>query len=92
MTRTTAAAAAALHPCTHAHTLSNTHAHLQERKDFKDYDPRFIAALDLIKSGAFGRPDYFDDLVASISDMNRGNDWFLLGEPAAVLPLNGCTE
>ncbi|PSC73274.1 glycosyltransferase family 35 [Micractinium conductrix] len=55
----------------------------EERKDFKDYDPRFIAALDLIKSGAFGRPDYFDDLVASISDMNRGNDWFLLANDFA---------
>ena len=27
----------------------------------------------------FGRADYFDDLVASVNDMNRGNDWFLLG-------------
>lgn len=28
---------------------------------------------------AFGRADYFDDLVASVNDMTRGNDWFLLG-------------
>lgn len=52
---------------------------LQERKDFDAYDPRWTAALDMVKSGAFGRPDYFDDLVASVNDMNRGNDWFLLG-------------
>ena len=30
-------------------------------------------------STAFGRADYFDDLVASVNDMTRGNDWFLLG-------------
>lgn len=54
---------------------------MQERKDFKDYDPRWTAALDMVKAGAFGRPDYFDDLVASVNDMTRGNDWFLLGEP-----------
>jgi len=53
---------------------------LQERKDFKDYDPRWTAALDMVKQGVFGRPEYFDDLVASVNDMTRGNDWFLLGE------------
>ena len=26
----------------------------------------------------FGDADYFDDLVASVNDMTRGNDWFLL--------------
>jgi starch phosphorylase len=55
----------------------------QERKDFKDYDPRWTEALDMLKSGAFGRPDYFDDLVASVNDMNRGNDWFLLANDFA---------
>lgn len=40
----------------------------------------------MVKAGAFGRPDYFDDLVASVDDMTRGNDWFLLGEAA---PLGG---
>ena len=53
---------------------------LQERKHFTAYDPRWTAALDMIKEGAFGRADYFEDLVASVTDMNRGNDWFLLGE------------
>jgi hypothetical protein len=38
----------------------------------------------MIKEGAFGRADYFEDLVASVTDMNRGNDWFLLGECNAV--------
>ncbi|KAL4434792.1 hypothetical protein ABPG77_005319 [Micractinium sp. CCAP 211/92] len=55
----------------------------EERKDFKDYDPRWTAALDMVKAGAFGRPDYFDDLVASVNDMTRGNDWFLLANDFA---------
>lgn len=55
----------------------------EERKEFKDYDPRFMAALDMVKEGVFGRPEYFDDMVASITDMNRGNDWFLLANDFA---------
>ena len=51
-----------------------------DRKNFTAYDPRWTAALDMVKAGAFGRPDFFEDLVASVTDMNRGNDWFLLGE------------
>lgn len=53
---------------------------LQDRKNFSDYDPRYTAALQMVSSGVFGRPEYFEDLVASITDMNRGNDWFLLGK------------
>ena len=30
-----------------------------KRKEWKDYDPRFVKALDLIKSGTFGEVDYF---------------------------------
>ena len=49
-----------------------------ERKDFKDYDPRWTQALKLVTDGVFGDADYFEDLVASVNDMTRGNDWFLL--------------
>ena len=30
-----------------------------KRKEWKDYDPRFVKALDMIKSGTFGEVDYF---------------------------------
>ena len=30
-----------------------------KRKEWKDYDPRFVKALDLIKSGTFGETEYF---------------------------------
>jgi glycogen phosphorylase len=49
-----------------------------ERKDFADYDPRFSAALKMVKDGEFGDADYFADLVDSITDMTKGNDWFLV--------------
>ncbi|KAK9916350.1 hypothetical protein WJX75_001605 [Coccomyxa subellipsoidea] len=50
-----------------------------KRKEWKDYDPRFVKALDLIKSGTFGETEYFKDLVESISVMNdSNNDWFLV--------------
>lgn len=54
-----------------------------ERKDFKDYDPRWNKALQMVKDGVFGDKDYFEDLVASVTDMNRGNDWFLLANDFA---------
>eukprot|EP00887_Chlorella_sp_A99_P002343 scaffold10.g2343.t1 len=55
-----------------------------ERKDFTDYDPRWTKALQLVKGGAFGDAEYFDDLVASVNDMARGNDWFLLANDFAT--------
>ncbi|KAI3432399.1 hypothetical protein D9Q98_003955 [Chlorella vulgaris] len=55
----------------------------EDRKNFSDYDPRYTAALQMVSSGVFGRPEYFEDLVASITDMNRGNDWFLLANDFA---------
>lgn len=30
-----------------------------KRKEWKDYDPRFVKALDMIKSGTFGEVEYF---------------------------------
>lgn len=30
-----------------------------ERKDFKDYDPRFLTAIKMIKDGVFGDKEYF---------------------------------
>lgn len=50
----------------------------EERKDFKDYDPRWTAALKSVKDGEFGDKEYFADLVDSVNDMTKGNDWFLL--------------
>jgi starch phosphorylase len=55
----------------------------EERKDFKDYDPRWTAALKMVKDGAFGDGDYFADLVDSVNDMTKGNDWFLLANDFA---------
>lgn len=56
----------------------------QERKDFKDYDPRWTAALKMVKDGEFGDADYFADLVDSVNDMTKGNDWFLLANDFAT--------
>ena len=56
----------------------------KERKDFKDYDPRWTAALKMVKDGVFGDGDYFADLVDSVNDMNKGNDWFLLANDFAT--------
>ena len=45
---------------------------LQERKHFKDYDPRWTAALKMVTDGVFGTPEYFQDLVDSVNDMTKG--------------------
>ncbi|KAK9840953.1 hypothetical protein WJX81_002313 [Elliptochloris bilobata] len=49
-----------------------------KRAEWKDYDPRFTTALNMIKDGVFGDKEYFQDLADSISDMSKGNDWFLV--------------
>lgn len=56
----------------------------EERKDFKDYDPRWNAAFDAIRQGVFGDADYFADLVDSVNDMTKGNDWFLVANDFAT--------
>jgi glycogen phosphorylase len=55
----------------------------EERKDFKDYDPRWTAAFKMITDGVFGDVEYFADLVASVNDMTKGNDWFLVANDFA---------
>ncbi|GAB4814799.1 hypothetical protein N2152v2_001845 [Parachlorella kessleri] len=55
----------------------------KERAAFKDYDPRWTAALKAVKEGAFGDKEYFADLVDSVNDMTKGNDWFLLANDFA---------
>jgi len=55
----------------------------KERKDFKDYDPRWTKALNAVKAGEFGDGEYFTDLVDSVTDMTKGNDWFLLANDFA---------
>jgi starch phosphorylase len=54
-----------------------------ERKDFAAYDPRWTAALAMVKAGEFGQAEYFADLVDSVTDMTKGNDWFLLANDFA---------
>lgn len=56
----------------------------EERKDFKDYDPRWVAAFDAIRDGEFGNAEYFEDLVDSVNDMTKGNDWFLVANDFAT--------
>ncbi|KAK9810158.1 hypothetical protein WJX72_005763 [[Myrmecia] bisecta] len=56
----------------------------EERKNFKDYDPRFTAVLKSIADGEFGNKEYFADMVASVSDMTKGNDWFLVANDFAT--------
>ena len=55
-----------------------------ERADYDAYDPRFLAALEAVKAGAFGDADYFADLVDSVTDMTKGNDWFLVANDFAT--------
>jgi starch phosphorylase len=55
----------------------------EQRKDFKDYDPRWTAAFKMITDGVFGDVEYFADLVASVNDMTKGNDWFLVANDFA---------
>ena len=56
----------------------------EERKDFKDYDPRWVAAFDAVRKGEFGDAEYFEDLVDSVNDMTKGNDWFLVANDFAT--------
>lgn len=56
----------------------------EERKDFKDYDPRWVEAFAAVKQGVFGDADYFEDLVDSVNDMTKGNDWFLVANDFAT--------
>ena len=56
----------------------------EERKDFKDYDPRWVAAFDAIRNGEFDNAEYFQDLVDSVNDMTKGNDWFLVANDFAT--------
>lgn len=56
----------------------------EERKDFTDYDPRWVAAFDAIRKGEFGNAEYFADLVDSVNDMTKGNDWFLVANDFAT--------
>jgi starch phosphorylase len=55
----------------------------KERHDFKDYDPRWVEAFDMIREGVFGDVEYFQDLVDSVNDMDKGNDWFLVANDFA---------
>lgn len=55
----------------------------EERKDFKDYDPAFLKALKAISSGEFGDREYLQELVNNVSDMSKGNDWFLVANDFA---------
>jgi starch phosphorylase len=56
----------------------------KERADFKDYDPRWVEAFDMIRDGVFGNVEYFKDLVDSVNDIpNSGNDWFLVANDFA---------
>ena len=56
----------------------------EERKDFQNYDPRWTEALQMVRDGEFGDADYFEDLVDSVTDMTKGNDWFLLANDFAT--------
>lgn len=57
----------------------------EERKDFKDYDPRWNAAFEAIRKGEFGDAEYFEDLADSVNVMNdRHNDWFLVANDFAT--------
>ena len=55
----------------------------EERKNFKDYDPRFLAALADISAGVYGDQAYLQELVDNVSDMAKGNDWFLVANDFA---------
>ena len=56
----------------------------EERARFKDYDPRFLAALADIQAGVYGDAAYLQELVDNVSDMTKGNDWFLVANDFAA--------
>jgi glucan phosphorylase len=39
-----------------------------KRQEWKDYDPRFVKALELIKSGTFGEKEYFQVCLGLFGD------------------------
>lgn len=55
----------------------------EERKDFKEYDQRWLDAFSALRDGVFGDVEYFKDLVDSVNDMTKGNDWFLVANDFA---------
>jgi starch phosphorylase len=55
----------------------------EDRKNFKDYDPRWKEAFKYIYDGKFGDKEYFKDLADSVNDMTKGNDWFLVANDFA---------
>ncbi|KAL0026522.1 hypothetical protein WJX77_004605 [Trebouxia sp. C0004] len=55
----------------------------EERKDFKDYDPRWVTVMKAITDGTFGDAEYFQDLVDNVNDMTKSNDWFLVANDFA---------
>jgi starch phosphorylase len=58
----------------------------EERKNFKDYDPRWKTVMKAITNGTLFDKEtskYFQDLVDNVNDMTKGNDWFLLANDFA---------
>jgi glycogen phosphorylase len=55
----------------------------QERAGFKSYDDDFLAACAAVKAGEFGDADYLAEIIDNVTDMTKGNDWFLVANDAA---------
>ena len=54
-----------------------------ERAAFADYDPAFLAACAAVKAGEFGDAAYLDEIIDNVTDMTKGNDWFLVANDYA---------
>jgi glycogen phosphorylase len=55
----------------------------RERAGFQDYDAAFLAACAAVKAGEFGDADYLAEIIDNVTDMSKGNDWFLVANDAA---------
>ena len=55
----------------------------KERADFKAYDAEFMAACKAVKAGEFGDADYLAEIIDNVTDMTKGNDWFLVANDYA---------
>ena len=55
----------------------------QERAGFTAYDADFLAACKAVKAGEFGDAEYLAEIIDNVTDMTKGNDWFLVANDYA---------
>jgi len=54
-------------------------AELRQQRVGYPVDPRFTAALDMIRNGYFGWAEFFAPIVKGVDGLSPGSDFYLLG-------------